>query len=419
MTTEAERQEYFSFTEDERAYLLDGLMAEEEKLSPYATRHSQAIYERDGSARHGESAWEALTDLDLVRPAFSRDVDRVLNNAFYNRCMDKTQVFPFYQNDDLTRRSFHLQLVSRISRKVAAALRLNVALTEAIALAHDMGHTPFGHGGERMLDKLYSEHTGRHFNHNVHGVRLLHDVATCNLSLQTYNGILCHCGEKAFDRYTPAPCDTFEELFAMMERCYINAGESQNLHPSTLEGCVVRICDILAYLGKDRQDALKVHVLTPETYPATGELVGENNSQIIQNAMANIIKNSIGKPYLAMDPAVFESIIRIKDDNYQHIYNSPEAHEQLEVVIRPMMEQLYERFREDVKAGNEDSYIYRHHIHSWVMQFNEGYLERWSPDDIVVDYIASMTDDYFIDLFNFLYPEQMVPRSRLYHPYFK
>ena len=84
-----------------------------------------------------------------------------------------------------------------------------------------------------------------------------------------------------------------------------------------------------------------------------------------------------------------------------------------------MMEQLYERFREDVKAGDESSYIFRHHINSWVMQFNKGYVDRWSPDDIVVDYIASMTDDYFIDLFNFLYPDQAIRRSQLYHPYFR
>jgi dGTPase len=309
--------------------------------------------------------------------------------------------------------------VSRISRKVAQALRLNVALTEAIALAHDMGHTPFGHGGERMLDHLYRQHTGRCFNHNVHGVRLLRDVATCNLSLQTYNGILCHCGEKAFARYMPAPCETFEQLDAMMEHCYTVPGSSQDLRPSTLEGCVVRICDILAYLGKDRQDALKVNVLTTETYPTRGELVGENNAQIIQNATANIIKNSVGKPYLAMDPEVFESILRIKDDNARTIYHSPQAHEQLDAAIQPMMTQLYERFREDVKAGDESSFVFRHHINSWVMQFNRGYVDRWSPDDIVVDYIASMTDDYFIDLFNFLYPDQAIPRSELYHPYFR
>ncbi|MBE6471723.1 MAG: HD domain-containing protein [Coriobacteriaceae bacterium] len=417
MTSMAEQERFFAFDDDQREYLRAGLAAEEALLSPYATRHADAVYERDGGRRHGDAPGEP-SDVELVRPAFVRDVDRVLNNAFYNRCMDKTQVFPFYQNDDLTRRAFHLQLVSRISRKVAQALRLNVALTEAIALAHDMGHTPFGHGGERMLNDLYRKHAGRCFNHNVHGVRLLRDVATCNLSLQTYNGILCHCGEKAFERYEPAPCESFDALDAMMEHCYQVPGSSQDLRPSTLEGCVVRICDILAYLGKDRQDALKIHVLTPETYPMRGELVGENNAQIIQNATANIIKNSIDKPYLAMDPEVFESILRIKDNNAANIYHSPQAHEQLDAAIQPMMEQLYERFRADVKAGDESSYIFRHHINNWVMQFNEGYVDKWSPDDIVVDYIASMTDDYFIDLFNFLYPDQAIPRSQLYHPYF-
>ena len=418
MTSRAEHDRYFAFSEEERAYLREGLEREEALLSPYATRHSQAIYERDGGRRASDASGEP-SDVELVRPAFVRDVDRVLNNAFYNRCMDKTQVFPFYQNDDLTRRSFHLQLVSRISRKIASALRLNVALTEAIALAHDMGHTPFGHGGERMLHALYNRHTGRCFNHNVHGVRLLRDVATCNLSLQTYNGILCHCGEKAFECYEPYPCDTFPQLDEMMEHCYLTPGASQELRPSTLEGCVVRISDILAYLGKDRQDALTLGVLTRETYPTHGELVGQNNAQIIQNATANIIKNSIGRGYLAMDTEVFESMQRIKDENHELIYTSPQAHENLEVNIRPMMEQLYERFREDVKAGDESSYIFRHHINSWVMQFNEGYVDRWSPDDIVVDYIASMTDDYFIDLFNFLYPKQAIPRSKLYHPYFR
>jgi len=418
MTRETAQDHFFAFTDEERAYLREGLEREEAFLSPYATRHSQAIYERDGGRRDGGAPGEP-SDVDLVRPAFVRDVDRVLNNAFYNRCMDKTQVFPFYQNDDLTRRSFHLQLVSRISRKIASALRLNLALTEAIALAHDIGHTPFGHGGERMLDALYRRHTGRCFNHNVHGVRLLRDVATCNLSLQTYNGILCHCGEKAFERYEPRPCDTFDQLDMLMEHCYITPGASQDLRPSTLEGCVVRICDILAYLGKDRQDAMKLGVLTRETYPAHGELVGENNAQIIQNATANIIKNSIGRDYLAMDPEVFESMQRIKDENVRLIYTSPQAHENLEVNIQPMMEQLYERFCEDVKAGDESSYIFRHHINSWVMQFNRGYVDRWSADDIVVDYIASMTDDYFIDLFNFLYPEQAIRRSQLYHPYFR
>lgn len=406
---DAARSDLFAFTPDEREYLRTGQQQREALLSPYAAHDDQAVYERP-----------VRPDADdaLVRTAFRCDVDRVLNNAFYNRCMDKTQVFPFYKNDDLTRRSYHLQLVSSISRKLAQALRLNTALTEAIALSHDMGHTPFGHGGERFLSDIYHAHTGRYFNHNVHGARLLRKVATCNLSLQTYNGILCHCGEKAFERYEPAPCDTFARLDEMMEHCYTVPGASSSLHPSTLEGCVVRICDILAYLGKDRQDALKLHVLDADSYEMSNEVAGSTNAQIISRVTANIIKNSIGKPYLAMDGEVFESLMRIKEDNARRIYHSSQAHERLDEIVQPMMERLYDRFREDVVSGNEDSFIWRHHINSWVMQFNEGYVDDNTPDDIVVDYLASMTDEYFIELFNFLYPEEAVADKDLYHPYF-
>ena len=404
----------FTFTEDERAYVREGLAAREALLSPYATRDSQAIFERPD--------WQD-EDTDLVRPAFVRDVDRVLNNAFYNRCMDKTQVFPFYRNDDLTRRSFHLQLVSQISRKIGAALRLNIALIEAIALGHDMGHTPFGHEGEYALSDAYHRHTsapgkpGRYFNHNVHSVRLLRTVAYRNLSLQALNGMLCHCGEKAFAEYHPAPCDTFAQLDDMMETCYTQKGASQLLRPSTLEGCVVRICDILAYLGKDRQDALTVRVLTPEEYPLKDSVLGSTNSEFIHNATANIIKNSIEKPYLAMDEDVFQAIIDAKELNSRQIYLSQEAHEKLTGIVHPMMDRLYDRFLEDVKAGDESSYIFRHHINAWMMRSNPVYAGQ-DPNDIVVDYIASMTDEYFISLFNYLYPKEAVSEEELYVPYF-
>lgn len=399
----------FTLTDDERAYLRESFQAEEAQLSPYATRHSQAIYERPDVVSE---------DTDLVRPAFVRDVDRVLNNAFYNRCVDKTQVFPFYRNDDLTRRSFHLQLVSQTARKIARALRLNVALTEAIALGHDMGHTPFGHGGEYILNDLSREFSGRCFNHNVHSVRLLRTVAGRNLSLQTLNGMLCHCGEKAFLEYRPEPCNSFEQLDAMMEHCYVTPGASQDLRPSTLEGCVVRICDILAYMGKDRQDALSIGVLRDDGYPIQDSVLGSANWEFIQNASANIIKCSLNRDYLAMDEEVFEAIMSIREQNAAEIYKSPQAHETLDAHIRPMMRALYERFLEDVKTGDESSYIYRHHINAWMMKGNEAYRDE-DPNDIVCDYIASMTDEYFIDLYNHLYPETAVPANELYVPYFK
>ncbi|MBO4364744.1 MAG: HD domain-containing protein [Eggerthellaceae bacterium] len=406
----------FAFTEEERAYLREGMRAQDELLSPFATRDEDAIYERPDFQSE---------DAALVRSAFVRDVDRVLNNAFYNRCMDKTQVFPFYRNDDLTRRSYHLQLVSQNARKLGAALRLNTKLIEAIALGHDLGHTPFGHCGEHVLSDLYHTHTadehgrgGRYFNHNVHGVRLIRTVASRNLSLQTLNGILCHCGEKAFDCYTPNPCDTFDQLDAMMERCYTKAGESQTLRPSTLEGCVVRICDILAYLGKDRQDALRLRVISEDEYEIEDSVLGHANRDFISNTTANIIKNSIGKPYLAMDEEVFAAIMSIKDLNARTIYLSDQAHVTFDRYIKMMMARLYERLLEDLKAGDEGSFIFRHHLNAWMLRGNDAYANE-DPNDVVVDYIASMTDEYFVNLFNFLYPEEAVSEEQLYVPYFR
>ena len=106
----------------------------------------------------------------LWRPVFVSDTEKILHNPYYNRYSDKTQVFSLYKNDDISRRSYHVQLVSRIARNIGAILGLNNDLIEAISLGHDMGHTPFGHDGERILDELFYEQSGRHFFHNVHSV---------------------------------------------------------------------------------------------------------------------------------------------------------------------------------------------------------------------------------------------------------
>ena len=396
----------FTYTPVEAKYLQTWHEVRQSLLSPHAAKDEDAIYE-DGP--------EGATD--PVRPAFTRDVDRILNNAFYNRCMDKTQVFPLRRNDDLTRRSYHLQLVSQTARKIARALRLNEALTEAIALGHDMGHTPFGHSGEDILSDLYRGNTGRFFSHNVHSVRILRTVAGRELSLQTLNGILCHCGETAFREYRPEPCPDFKALDTLMAKCYADRSASKTLRPSTLEGCVVRICDILAYLGKDRQDALSIDVLDAGSYPVKDNVLGATNRDFIANATANIIRNSIGRDHLAMDQEVIDAILAIKERNYKEIYSV--ANRTLDARIRPMMTRLYERFLNDLRAGEDSSYIYRHHLKAWWMSAAYREQAEEKPDDTVADYIASMTDDYFIDLFNTLYPKEAVPAGDLYVGYFR
>ena len=113
----------------------------------------------------------------LWRPAFVRDIEKIIHLPYYNRYADKTQVFSFYNNDDITRRALHVQLVSRIARNIGAVLGLNLDLIEAISLGHDIGHAPFGHAGERFLSELLYHETGRYFNHNVHSVRVLYSLS--------------------------------------------------------------------------------------------------------------------------------------------------------------------------------------------------------------------------------------------------
>ena len=188
---------------------------------------------------------------NLWRPAFVRDCEKIMHIPYYNRYADKTQVFSLYKNDDISRRSQHVQLVARIARNIGRVLNLNQDLIEAIALAHDIGHTPFGHAGERMLNDLYHAHTGRYFNHNIQSARVIDRIFPLNISLQTLDGVICHNGELELKEYRPVPYEDFALFDQKMEQCYIDTEAIKKLVPSTLEGCVVRVSDIIAYLGKD------------------------------------------------------------------------------------------------------------------------------------------------------------------------
>jgi dGTPase len=341
---------------------------------------------------------------NVWRGAFIRDVDKILHCPYYNRYSDKTQVFSLRKNDDITHRSLHVQLVSRIARTLGKALGLNLDLIEAIALGHDIGHTPFGHTGERFLDALYAEHTGRRFNHNIHSVRVLDKLFPLNITLQTLDGIASHNGELELDEYRPAPLDGFAEFDKRIEECYLDSGAIKRMLPSTLEGCVVRISDIIAYLGKDRHDAEKSRILTARSFEQGG--IGTTNAEIINNLMVNIIENSYGKPYIKMDEAHFKAMQEAKKVNYQIIYGD-ERVKFADATIKEMTAVLYEKFLSDLKEGRKNSLVFTHHID----YLQKPYYKRETPymeteyNDIVVDYIASMTDDYFMDLYKHLFPD--------------
>lgn len=339
------------------------------------------------------------------RPAFIHDVDKILHCPYYNRYTDKTQVFSLFKNDDLTRRSLHVQLVSRIARTIGRALHLNLDLIEAIALGHDMGHTPFAHAGEVYLDELYYQHAGRHFSHNIHSVRVLDFIFPLNLSLQTLVGIAGHNGEIELSEYRPVPVDSFEELDQMLEECYLHKASANRFQPSTLEGNVVRIADIIAYLGKDRQDAIRINMVDEGAF--RNEQIGTINAEIIHNLVVNIIENSYGKPYIKLDEAHFEALKASKQDNYSMIYASAADQTKLDDTVRPMMAEIYGQLLDDLKQGNRKSPIFTHHI-DYVNRAHyprQIPYETTEPNQTVVDYIASMTDDYFIDLHHHLFPD--------------
>lgn len=353
---------------------------------------------------------------NVLRTAFIRDIDKIMHCPYYNRYADKTQVFSFYKNDDITRRGLHVQLVSRIARTIGKALNLNLDLIEAIALGHDIGHTPFGHAGERYLDALYCAHTGRHFSHNIHSVRVLDKIYPYNISLQTLNGIAAHDGEMELSQYRPQPLQDFATFDRQIELCCTDKTNVKKLIPATLEGCVMRISDIIAYLGKDRQDAERAHIMENRDF-ADSE-IGTYNAEIIHNLIVNIVENSYGKPYIQMDEVHFAALKKAKADNYVHIYKNDAVEDILQNTVQPMMAEIYEKLLADLLQKNMSSPIFTHHI-DYVNQAHytrEVPYAETEPNQIVVDYIASMTDDYFIDLYAYLFPKS--GRKIIYKGYF-
>jgi len=341
----------------------------------------------------------------VLRSNFIRDVDKILNCPYYNRYADKTQVLSFYHNDDISHRSLHVQLVSRIARTIGKALNLNTELIEAIALGHDLGHTPFGHTGEKILDKLYFANTSRRFAHNIHSVRVLQDIFPLNVTLQTLDGIASHNGEIELSEYAPTNLENFEQFDSIIENCYLDYENNKKMIPCTLEGCVVRISDIIAYLGKDRQDAENNNLVKQNEFLDYG--IGIINAEIVNNLMVNIIENSYGKPYIKLDKAHFDALKKAKEQNYENIYKNEKV-TLYENDLQIIMEKIYYKLLNDLKTENKSSPIFAHHVEYlnkpyYTKKRSIDYIDT-EKNQIVVDFVASMTDDYMIELYNFLFP---------------
>lgn len=366
-------------------------------LSPYATHNTDALRRRD-TERDRDTA---------ERPAFIRDSEKIIHLPAYNRLAGKTQVFSLRNNDDISRRGLHVQLVSRVARDIGLSLGLNLDLIESIALGHDIGHTPFGHAGERFLNTVYRKHTGRWFFHNVQSVRVLDVLYGRNLTLQTLDGVICHNGECEQQVFKTSSLHDFAEFDDIVEGCWATGDNAiGHLRPMTLEGCVVRISDIVAYVGKDRQDAIAAGIVSEDDF-ADG-LGGVYNSWALGAFISDVVEHSFGQDHIEMSEAAFTEMKRAKRENYDKIYNASEMNGRLADEVSELFARVYERMRVDLEAGDESSPIFRHHINhvdTYLSYYGQSYQWESDKDLTVADYISSMTDDYFVALSEQLFPE--------------
>lgn len=371
-------------------------------VNPYRAA-DDAVIRREPRAGDAGSIW---------RPSYVRDAEKIMHLPAYSRLNGKTQVFSFRSNDDLSRRGLHVQLVARIARDIGRALGLNCDLIEAIGLGHDLGHTPFGHAGEAHLNDITSARTGRSFFHNVHSVRVLDKLYGRNLSLQTLDGVLCHNGEYEQRVFELSGMKSFEQFDHVVGECYVHDFDYvKTLRPMTLEACVVRISDIIAYVGRDRQDAIEAGLLSEDAFD--DGLGGRYNSWILTRASIDIVEHSYGKDRIEMSEELFREIRRAKRENYEKIYHSAGIEEQEAATMARAFSLMYEHFLGDLKARDEHSYIFRHHIARIDKALSYyGRTYEWERDleQTVVDYIASMTDGYFTELASALFPELKFPQ---------
>ena len=344
-------------------------------------------------ATKNKDAYRVKPEPEDIRPPYFHDIDRIIYSLAYTRYINKTQVFSDTLNDNITRRSTHVQLVSKIARTIGRALRLNEDLIEAASLGHDIGHTPFGHAGEAILNRISLRVGEGYFNHNIQSVRKLEFLENkgsgLNLTVQVIDAIMCHNGELELSCYKPV-FKTKEEVFQEYYRTYQDKDANTSLIPMTLEGCVVRISDIISYLGRDIEDAIRLNFLKRSELPKDIiQITGLTNKEIVNYFINDIIKNSINKDYIAMSPEAFRCLSNLKKFNYEHIYSKVNSSKTLDK-WEEMFNKVFKSSLSDLKTHNETSHIYIY----FYKYMNEDYKKNTSLERVVIDYIAGMTDRF-------------------------
>ncbi len=314
---------------------------ERETLSPYATLSVNT---------KGREREEEQCD---IRPVFQRDRDRILHCKAFRRLKNKTQVFLTPKGDHYRTRLSHTLEVSQNARTIAKALRLNEDLVEAIALGHDMGHTPFGHAGEHVLNGICEDG----FRHNEQSVRVVEKLekngAGLNLTWEVRDGILNHQTKST---------------------------------PHTLEGKIVRLSDKIAYINHDIDDAIRAQILTEDDIPMElKKTLGFSTKQRLNTLIHNIIINSQEKDDIIMSREVEEAMVELRHFMFENVYKNPVAKGE-EAKAKAMIEQMF--------------YYYLDHIELLPEKYLRMLREGETMHRVVCDYIAGMTDQYAITKFS-------------------
>ncbi len=364
----------------------------ESYLNEYATKSSDAI--------------RLKVMQEDYRPPYFHDIDRIIHSYSYTRYLDKTQVFTRSMNDHISKRITHVQLVSKIARTIGRALNLNEDLIEAIALGHDIGHTPLGHVGEEILNEISQRELGLYFAHNIQSVRHYMEVENAgeglNLTIQVLDGIMCHNGELLTNIYEPV-AKTKEEFLAEYNDAYKDLNKASKNHPMTLEGCVVRISDIIGYIGRDIEDAIMIGKIKREILPKEiRDVLGDNNKDIVNNIIDDIISNSLAKPYIKLSDKVFKALFRLKKFNYENIYKYSLSKKEKEY-YRKGMNTIYSNYLKAILNNDKNNIIFN----IFLNYQKPRYLKDTDPKRMVIDFIAGMTDELFINEVKLAFEKKM------------
>jgi dGTPase len=355
---------------------------------------------------------------DKFRTEFQRDVHRIIYSQSFRRLRHKTQVFYFPQNDHVSTRMDHVLFVASAARTVARCLGLNEDLAEAIGLAHDIGHAPFGHQGEAFLNEIINKHSAlsqyiQSFSHEVYGLRVVDKIAKrdrekpgLNLTWEVRDGIISHCGEDFTDcELIPGSKDK--------ELCEIKNRDDAGL-PATLEGCIVRLIDKVAYCGKDIEDAIAAEVIKESDVPADiSRKLGKTNGKIIGSFLESIIKESYDKDYIAISRQYGDLLHSMIDFNREHIYHSDKSQgyrKQAGQTIKLLFDDLLEIYGKTSKFQDFQEDYKTSKVHKFFAEYvkdMQGVYSDSDPDELVVlDFIAGMTDNFVVRSFQELFIPQ-------------